>query len=142
MTRIDSSAMLQLMTRMRQQMAGVHAPTATTRSSRAGGAGTPGQTQARRSGQADRPSDADADAAHRLTLALRQIDPDDPHRAHKVFRVFLESVFRAEFGAALTQDARFDTLVDAVQRQMAQDPELAAQMQQAVTVLTRATPTP
>ncbi|HSW16762.1 MAG TPA: hypothetical protein VLJ86_06010 [Ramlibacter sp.] len=50
---------------------------------------------------------------------------DDPQRARKAFRVFLESLLLRELGEALVHDAGFTQMVDAVDAQMRADAEMA-----------------
>jgi hypothetical protein len=75
--------------------------------------------------------DAPPDVASVVARRVHSIDPDDPDRHRKAFRVFLESVLLAEFGEHLINDAGFHQLVEEVQSQMAADPELARHMQSA-----------
>jgi len=66
-----------------------------------------------------------ADLATVLARRVQAIDPDDPGRPRKAFRVFLESVLLAEFGSELINDAGFHQLVEEVQLQMEGDADLA-----------------
>lgn len=59
---------------------------------------------------------------------IRAIDPADPQRRRRAFRLFLESVLLAELGPSLINDAGFQQLVDQVEQSMAADPELARAM--------------
>ena len=56
---------------------------------------------------------------------MRAIDPDDPGRHRKAFRVFLESVLLVVFGDELINDAGFHQLVEEVHLQMETDADLA-----------------
>lgn len=78
-----------------------------------------------------RPSDLGSLIAARVAA----IPLEDPERRRKVFRAFLEATLLAELGEQLQADPRFGTMVDAVQEQMAADPQVAAAMEQAVQVL-------
>lgn len=60
-----------------------------------------------------------------MARRVQAIDPTDPDRYRKAFRVFLESVLLAEFGADLVNDAGFHRLVEDVHAQMNADSELA-----------------
>ena len=66
---------------------------------------------------------------------IQAIDPSDPDRRRKAFRVFLESVLRAELGEALINDPAFYQLVDQVQAQMHADADLARAMDEAADLL-------
>jgi hypothetical protein len=70
-----------------------------------------------------------------ITRRVQAIDPDDPDRRRKAFRVFLESVLLAELGEALINDAGFYQLVDQVQTRMQADAELARAMDEAADLL-------
>jgi hypothetical protein len=63
------------------------------------------------------------------------IDPDDPQRERKAFRIFLESVLLAELGDELINDPAFYQMVEDVQLQMEGDPELASAISQAAKLL-------
>jgi hypothetical protein len=63
---------------------------------------------------------------------VRALDPADPDRGRKAFRIFLESVLLAELGEELINDHGFYDLVDRVQRTMEASPQLAAAMSKAV----------
>ena len=66
---------------------------------------------------------------------VQAIDPDDPDRPRKAFRVFLESVLLAEFGEHLVNDAGFHQLVDSVHSEMDSDAELARSIRDATDVM-------
>jgi hypothetical protein len=61
-----------------------------------------------------------------LAQRIRGLDPTDPERGTKAVRLFLEGELVKEFGDALLNDASFPELVDAVQKQMRDDREMAA----------------
>lgn len=63
---------------------------------------------------------------------VRALDPADPDRGRKAFRVFLESVLLAELGEELINDPGFYQLVDQVQRTMEDSPQISAAMSKAV----------
>lgn len=71
------------------------------------------------------------DAATLAALRVQAISPDDPQRARKAFRVFLESVLLAELGADLVNDPAFSGMVDDVHRHMEEDAELAPALAEA-----------
>jgi hypothetical protein len=66
---------------------------------------------------------------------VKALDPDDPKRGKKAFRIFLESVLLAELGDALINDPRFYQIVDDVQKTMEQDPQIADAISKAVNIL-------
>jgi hypothetical protein len=70
-----------------------------------------------------------------IARRVQVIDPDDPDRRRKAFRVFLESVLLDELGEALINDAGFYQLVDQVQTRMQADAELARAMDEAADLL-------
>jgi len=75
------------------------------------------------------------EAALSVALRVRSIDPDDPGRERKAFRMFLDAVLLAEFGEQLINDAGFYQLVEQVQQHMEADPDLAASIHDAATML-------
>lgn len=88
------------------------------------------------SGGARKRTANDGDLASVIARRVSAIDPNDPDRPRKAFRVFLESVLLAEFGEALMNDARFFQLVDDVQKQMESEPEIAEAIKEASRLLT------
>jgi hypothetical protein len=75
-----------------------------------------------------RPSVAAAatpDLAAVVAQRIRSIEPDEPQRERKAFRIFLETVLLSELGQELVGDPGFVLMVDHVQGQMESDPELA-----------------
>lgn len=66
---------------------------------------------------------------------VKALDPDDPKRGRKAFRIFLESVLLAELGDALINDPGFYQMVDDVQQAMEQDPQIAEAIGKAVHLL-------
>ncbi|WP_157057099.1 hypothetical protein [Herbaspirillum autotrophicum] len=75
------------------------------------------------------------DIASLIASRVSIIDPDDPQRERKAFKVFLESVLIAELGDTLANDPAFYTMVEAVQQQMESDPELAKAIRSATKLL-------
>jgi hypothetical protein len=74
-------------------------------------------------------------AAHSGVRALvaqrvQALERDDPRRKQKAVRIFLESVLLYELGGQLVQDPTFADMVDAVQGQMRDDPQLGAALDQ------------
>jgi hypothetical protein len=84
------------------------------------------------------PDDAAApqDLAGVLAERVQQIPVDDPKYKRKVFRVFLDSIFTAEFGDSFATDLRFGEMIESVQQQMEVDPTLNAMVDEAVASLT------
>ena len=70
-----------------------------------------------------------------IARRVQAIDPGDPDRRRKAFRVFLESVLLAEVGEALINDPGFYQLVDQVQSRMQADADLARAMDEAADLL-------
>jgi len=75
---------------------------------------------------AGRPGDAAAaPVASSLAARIQAIPADDPGRRARAVRMFLESELLREFGADLINDPQFAMMVDAVHRQMRDDPAIA-----------------
>jgi hypothetical protein len=91
-----------------------------------------------RAGEGGRPRAARQLRGGTAALIRRRIAgiaPDDPARAHKVLRLFLESVLVAEFGEAMLHDPRFFALVDTVQERMESEAALRPLIAEAVAQL-------
>ncbi len=71
------------------------------------------------------------DLLARVAQAVIAIDPDDPQRRRKAFRMYLGSVLANELGLHLLNDPGFDDLIGRVQDSMEQDPQLRATMDRA-----------
>jgi hypothetical protein len=67
-----------------------------------------------------------------ISQRVKSLDPDDPKRGRKAFRIFLESVLLTEFGDTLINDPGFYQMVDDVQNAMEQDPKIADAIGKAV----------
>jgi len=80
-------------------------------------------------------SSEERDIANLVAQRVSIIDPEDPQRERKAFKVFLESVLISELGDELANDPAFYIMVEEVQQQMEADPELALSMQQASRIL-------
>ncbi|WP_420997912.1 hypothetical protein ACKI2N_032215 [Cupriavidus sp. 30B13] len=124
MTQIDGPSRLAAM---------IRAQVATLRDGRAGEAVPARKDGARR--DAVQGASTETDLAAVVARRVLAIDPDDPERPRKAFRVFLESVLLAEFGETLMNDARFYQLVDDVQKHMESEPEIAAVIREASQLL-------
>lgn len=79
-----------------------------------------------------------ASAGSLIARRVKALDPLDPERGRKAFRIFLESVLLAELGEELINDHNFYQLVDQVQRTMEESPRLNAAMSKAVAQLLKA----
>jgi hypothetical protein len=66
------------------------------------------------------------DLASVVAQRVRTLNPDDPYRARKALRIFLEAVLLSELGQDLVGDPLFADMVDHVIQQMNSDPDLAA----------------
>lgn len=75
------------------------------------------------------------DAATLAAQRVQAINPDDPQRARKAFRLFLESALLAELGPDLVNDPAFAGMVDDVHRHMEEDAELAPALAEAARML-------
>jgi hypothetical protein len=125
MTKIDSAAHLAAV--IRQQVSALRAPVQVDGRKRA----SMGRTAPSSASRRQAPEDLAAVVARRV----QAIDPDDPGKARKAFRIFLESVLLAELGDALINDPAFYRLVDQVQGQMEADPRLRAEIERAAQAL-------
>ncbi|WP_133116968.1 hypothetical protein [Paraburkholderia acidicola] len=125
MTRIDSAA--QLAALIRQQIANSRG--AASLRARQPQAGTAGR---RTAGESAKPS---AGLAATIAQRVAAIDPDDPDRPRKAFRVFLEAVLLSELGQHLANDPAFYQVVSDVQQQMQADPGLSVAIDRASTAL-------
>jgi len=122
MTRIDANG--QLAALIQRQLAALKSPgrlaqTASSPQTQAGGA---------------EPTTHES-LASLIARRVRMIDPDDPQRGRKAFRVFLESVLLAELGKDLINDAAFYQMVDHIQFQMETDPQLGPAVREAAPLL-------
>jgi len=76
-----------------------------------------------------------------ITERVKALDPEDPKRGRKAFRIFLESVLLSELGEGLINDPQFYQMVDKIQDSMERDPRILAAIEQAVTALLNEKPT-
>jgi hypothetical protein len=63
---------------------------------------------------------------------IRALQPDDPNRGRKAFRIFLESILLNELGENLVNDPSFYDMVDTIHSQMESNPQIADAMRDAV----------
>lgn len=70
-----------------------------------------------------------------IAVRIKALDPDDPKRGRKAFRIFLESVLLSELGEGLINDPQFYQMVDKIQDTMERDPRILAAIEQAVAAL-------
>jgi hypothetical protein len=103
---------------------------------------TPGERQARATQLRETTSKkAIAPSAQRQPIGtlirqrVKALDPDDPGRGRKTFRIFLESVLLTELGDDLINDPAFLQMVEDVQLAMEKDPQIAASIKKAVDAL-------
>jgi hypothetical protein len=75
------------------------------------------------------------DLATVVALRVNDIDPDDPQRGRKAFRVFLEAVLLSRFGEQLANDPQFHQLVDGVRDALEADPQTNVMVQDAIDAL-------
>jgi hypothetical protein len=113
----------QIVTVIRQQMAARGQPVAA--------AGTraqarPGAAPARRGRQALQAS---------VGKRVQAIDPHDPQRGRRAFRIFLEAVLLSEFGDSLINDPAFYHMVDEIQQQLESTPTSAPLVASATAIL-------
>ena len=122
MTRVDAGA--QLATLIQRQFAALKTPARPT-------------GMAKHAPSQDRSAEAGAQEglASLISRRICSIDPDDPQRGRKAFRVFLESVLLAELGNDLINDAAFYQMVDQIQLQMESDPHLGPAILEATSLL-------
>jgi hypothetical protein len=71
------------------------------------------------------------DPQRMLVQRVRTIDPDDPDRRKKAFRVFLESILADELGKHLLNDPAYQRVVEDVYRTMERNADLAPAIDQA-----------
>jgi hypothetical protein len=64
-----------------------------------------------------------------LAQQVQAIPAADPDRPHKAVRLFLACELAREFGHALLNDPAFPALLDAVQQQLQEDPQTAAEVE-------------
>jgi hypothetical protein len=97
------------------------------------------------------PTSLPARAARRPTVTalkstvqkrLRNIDPDDPRRADKARRIFLESVLAWQFGNELLLERGFEEIVSGVQEALRAHPQADARLSQLLAELTTPDRTP
>jgi hypothetical protein len=74
---------------------------------------------------------AERDLSALIGLRVREIDPADPQRGKRAFRVFLEAVLLQKFGERLINDPGFHQLVDEIQGALDTDPKTHAMVKSA-----------
>jgi hypothetical protein len=75
------------------------------------------------------------DVKRRIRERLVTISPQDPDRAKKAQRLFIESVLAWEFGDALLLDNRFSEMLDRVQEGLAALPDMNQQFEKLLETL-------
>ena len=125
MTSISPASALAALLRSQLGTSTKTAPAIGAQAAAPGSAGKPG-VQGRTPVSHAPPEDLQSRIARRV-LAL---EPADPGRRRKIFRMFLEAVLLQEWGSQLANDPAFHRLVDAVQAQMAADAHLHGLMEE------------
>jgi len=72
------------------------------------------------------------DIRRKVQERIRALDAGDERRHGKAVRIFLEGVFRREFGDSMLTDPAFYALIDDVQSAMESDPEVNQTLHQLV----------
>ncbi|BBB70233.1 hypothetical protein UNDYM_5980 (plasmid) [Undibacterium sp. YM2] len=67
-----------------------------------------------------------------ISLRVKAINPDDPKKGKKAFRIFLESVLLSELGENLVNDPGFYQMVSDIQDAMEADPQILEVINKAV----------
>lgn len=101
---------------------------------RAAGAASTAEAQQRR----NKPPTTGTGADEMASLVLRRIrfiEPADPDRRRKAFRIFIESVLLFEIGPDLVNDPAFHTIVDEVESRMRSEPTLRQDIDTAADML-------
>jgi hypothetical protein len=75
------------------------------------------------------------DMASLVLRRIRFIEPADPDRRRKAFRIFIESVLLFEIGPDLVNDPAFHTIVDEVESRMRSEPSLRRDIDNAADML-------
>jgi hypothetical protein len=89
----------------------------------------------RQSGKVDNSSSNQSQMGALIGKRVQALNKDDPKRRNKIFRIFLESIFIAEFGEALINDPEFYVMVDDIQKKMEHDPGLSDTINSAISML-------
>src|SRR3569832_775692 len=76
-----------------------------------------------------------SDVASLVAHRVKGIDPSDPDRRRKAFRIFLEAVLISELGNNVASDPEFVVMADAVQARMEADPDAAQVAAQAAEIV-------
>jgi len=66
-----------------------------------------------------------------VARAVVAIEPDDPNRRRRAFRIYLQAVLARECGIRQVDDAGFQGLIDRVQETMEADPRLRSAIETA-----------
>jgi hypothetical protein len=72
------------------------------------------------------------DIQKRIQERIRALDPNDERRHNKAVRIFLEGVFRREFGDTMLADPAFYTIIDDVQSAMEADPGVSQTLRRVI----------
>lgn len=96
---------------------------------------TPGEQAVQQKRRARPKPASPAQSRSLISQRVQALDPADPQRGRKAFRIFLESVLLNELGEELINDNAFYQMVDHVHQTMEQDPKIAAAIDKAVASL-------
>lgn len=77
------------------------------------------------------------DVAHLVFKRIKFIEPTDPDRRRKAFRIFIESVLLLELGDELINDPKFYELVNEVELRMRDEAALVQSIEDAADMLLR-----
>lgn len=93
------------------------------------------QAKSERKSRTDSSGPEQSGMSRLIAVRIKALDPDDPKRGRKAFRIFLESVLLSELGEGLINDPQFYQMVDKIQDAMECDPRIQAAIEQAVAAL-------
>lgn len=99
------------------------------------GMGGPVPAKTGRKARADGRGQEQTGMGRLITERIKSLDPEDPKRGRKAFRIFLESVLLSELGEGLINDPQFYQMVDKIQDTMERDPRILAAIEQATAAL-------
>ncbi|HYD79860.1 MAG TPA: hypothetical protein VEC06_08625 [Paucimonas sp.] len=70
-----------------------------------------------------------------IARRVQEVDPGDPQRGRRTFRIFLESILLNELGESLINDPSFYIMIDEIQRCMEAEPRASSSIDAAVALL-------
>ncbi|MDQ8035725.1 MAG: hypothetical protein REJ50_27295, partial [Bordetella sp.] len=92
----------------------------------------------RRRPGAEKADDAQQQVLQTLADSVRKLQPDDPQRQRKAYRLFMQSVLAQALGRSRFDEASFRHLLDSVIEQMEGDAQLRGQLCEAGDLLLQA----